>query len=80
MKWRPDLTTAESKLLNSVPKAVLFVVARQLAATVDGHCDDLQRGSSLVLKEWQAQYYAGNVPQMPPHKLFSGSILLEDTD
>jgi hypothetical protein len=70
IKWRPKLTHIESQLLSAIPKAVLFVVARQLAAQLNGTCDDL--GPSAVTRlcdEWMAQYLAGNVPQKVPAHL-----------
>ena len=61
-KWTPaDLP----KWYSSIPKATLFVIARQLAATVLGSCDDMEAGERGILEEWTAQYKAGNVPQKP---------------
>jgi len=68
IKWRPQLTTEESLFLAQIPKATLFVVARQLAAVMSGHCDNLGADALRVLMdEWYAQYGANNVPQRPPN-------------
>jgi len=69
-KWYPALTTMESRLLAAIPKAVLFVVARQLAALALGECDNLGSPAfNKLCEEWEAQYLAGNVPQKPPKGL-----------
>jgi hypothetical protein len=54
-----------------IPKAALFVVARQLAAQVTGRHDKPESFDVLQLmyREWFAQWYAGNVPQKPPKAL-----------
>jgi len=59
VKWNPpDLPP----WYDHIPKATLFVIARQLAATSAGTCDDLEAGERGILEEWAAQYEAGNVP------------------
>ena len=35
-KWRPTMTANEIGFLNAAPKAVLFVIARQLGAAANG--------------------------------------------
>ena len=61
-KWAPpDLPSWYDK----IPKAVLFVIARQLAAVWAGCADDLGEGEKGILAEWTAQHNAGNVPQRP---------------
>ena len=69
-KWYPELTEMESRLLAAIPKAVLFVVARQLAALATGECDNLgEPAFNKLCWEWEAQYLVGNVPQKPPKGL-----------
>lgn len=72
LKWYPKITRFESRLLRAIPKATLFVVARQLAAQVLGHCDEFDGAADHILDEWIAQFNARNVPQKPPRFLCNG--------
>ena len=70
IKWKPIvLTPEESRLLSAIPKAVLFVVARQFAAQIAGECDNLAGRDEAIYQEWEAQYLAGNCPQKPKRRL-----------
>lgn len=51
------------KLYNDAPKAVLAAIAVSFG-TCGG--DRLDEARAVVLKEWQALYLAGIVPQKPP--------------
>ena len=64
VKWHPH--GGVPKWYEQIPKAVLYVIARQLGATTTGYCDDLEAGEIAILNEWRAQFNAGNVPQRPP--------------
>lgn len=68
VKWKPPLADEALRILASIPKATLFVVAMQLAAQVAGEHDELDASHArAVAIEWQKQYFAGNVPQaLPP--------------
>ncbi len=70
IKWKPvALNEAESRLLSAIPKATLFVIARQFAAQLAGECDNLDLGAEAIYQEWEAQYLAGNCPQKPKRRL-----------
>ena len=62
-KWKPEGLPA---WYGDIPKAVLFVIARQMGAALRGTCDDLEAGQQAILDEWAAQHDAGCVPQRPP--------------
>lgn len=67
--WLPVLTEAEYQVLSEIPKAVLYVVARQFAALLEGRCDEQGSAAQVIYGEWRAQHRAGNVPQRPPKRL-----------
>lgn len=66
--WQPQATREERIWLEKCPKSVLFVIARQLGAAAAGSCDDLELGFKQVVREWQAQFESGIVPQKPPRE------------
>lgn len=61
-KWAPPNLP---RWYEDIPKATLFVIARQLGALAAGTADDLGSGEAAIMREWEAQYRAGLVPQKP---------------
>jgi hypothetical protein len=79
-KWKPDLTREERILLENIPKATLFVIARQLGALCGESCDDLASGSLRILEEWVAQYKSGFVPQSPSRTVAAVDAAMRNTE
>jgi len=75
-KWQPDdLSDADRHLLERIPKATLYVIARQLAAWCNGTADNLEVGAEIIAIEWEAQYHAGHVPQKPTTQAMALALL-----
>lgn len=65
-----DLTREDLVFLDATPKAVLFAVAKHLAARLHDESYDLsiESGSyrDAMRKEWEALHRARIIPQKPP--------------
>jgi hypothetical protein len=79
--WMPTMTADERAWFDRCPKAVLFVIARELAMLRTGG-EDRSAAFSLMKDEWGAQHQSGHVPQKPfnPSKPRRKAVALDEID